>query len=146
MSRENHFGDVEKQLAHDRGVFAGSEGWSNQERIEESVNPDGKGYDFVCNCQNCGKKVIVTLPWIELITASVRLTPVDADTGQPWTYQNGFLYPPIQCGCGRPIHVPITPDKAQRYLQTGVSMNILTPQVVQAKQQEVLAISQRGRR
>lgn len=149
---EDHFRDVGKELDRSRGVFAGSAAWDNQEQLEERISStlgnNGKpiGFDFKAVCNNCGKGVLVTLPWIELITASEGLIPADADTGQPWVYSNGFLYPPITCSCGRPVPIPVTPDKANRYLQTAISMQIFPAQAVIAKKQEVQALAQQGRR
>ena len=144
MSQQNPFGDVERDLAR-RGVLDG-EGWTTQEKIDEKLNTQGQGWDFVCHCQNCSQKVCVTLPWIELATAGMGLTPMDFETGTPWAYRNGFLYPPILCACQSPIHVPITPEKANRLIETGVNARVVSPQAIQQARVRVQQMSQAGRR
>lgn len=144
MSQQNPFGDVDRELGR-RGVLDG-EGWTTQEKIEEKLNVQGLGYDFICHCQNCSQKVCVMLPWIELVPASMGLTPVDGDSGTPWVYRNGYLYPPIVCGCQSPIHVPITPEKAARCIETGIKARAVSPQAIQQTQLRVQQMAGAGRR
>jgi hypothetical protein len=139
-----NFRDVEKQLSRNQGVLAG-DAWSDQERIDNQVNSERLGWDFTCRCQTCGRPVKITVVWGELIVASCGLVPQDADSGQPWVFHQGFLYPPITCGCGKEIHVPMTPDMASRFIATGVQMQILNPQQVAHEQQVARSRGQQRR-
>lgn len=143
MSTDPNFRDVERQLAKSQGVLAG-DAWSDQERVDDAINPDKVGWDFMLRCQTCGRLVKVTTVWGELIVASVGLIPQDADSGQAWIYHQGFMYPPITCGCGKDIHVPLTPDKAQRFLKVGIDQRILDANWVE--QQRKLALSRAPQR
>lgn len=144
MSNGEHFRDVQNEISR-KGVLGG-EAWDNQEQIKESLSPDNQGYDFVCHCDHCGKKLCITVPWVELVMASCGVTPVDTQNNQPWAFVNGFFYPPILCGCREAVFIPITPASANRMLGTGVKANILSQQAVAQKQAEILQRSQQGRR
>lgn len=141
--RPQDFGDVEGQIANTRGVLD-DHAMRSLEQVIERANPEGTGFDFQVHCTNCGKPCVVTLPWNELIVASCRLVPLDSDSGLPWAAQGGFLYPPVRCGCNHPLLVPITPDKAARFVNTGISMQKLNP--VEVDQHRRAALAQAPRR
>ena len=141
---DDPFGDVQKDIQGTRGVLDG-DAFRGQERVDEKVSPSGEGYDFVVKCQHCGRPYTVTIPWSELTVASVGALPADERTGVPWVSQGGFMFPQVRCSCQTALLIPITPDKAQRFLQTGISMRLVDPQRVGALQQQVLAQQQAGR-
>jgi hypothetical protein len=125
-----HFDDVEDELGKINGVLD-SDALRNQERIIEKLNPQGIGYDFHANCQNCNRQNSVTLTWPEIIVASAGLLPVDEHSRRPWIAGRGAMFPPIGCAaCGEQLLVPVTPDKAERYLRAGMAAKFLTPEQV----------------
>lgn len=146
MSRDdNPFGDVDDEIANRGGVLQG-QAYAARERIDEKPNGNGEGFDFTVNCTNCSGRYVVTIGWPELIVASCGATPLDADSQRPWAFKEGFLYPPIGCSCGTPLSVPITPDKAQRMIKTGIRMNVLNPQTAEQARLHTLQQMQRMRR
>ena len=138
MSGREPFDDVDNEIARTSGVLSG-DAFENQEKVIEKLNPDRVGYDFTVRCQHCNKTCVVTLPWSELIVAGMRLVPADEQTGVPWIHDKGFLYPQVRCGYGNGIYVPITPDKANRYIQSGCSAGFITEQQVMAHRQKIQA-------
>lgn len=132
----NDFRDAQGQIDDTRGVLGGT-GWAQQEKVDDEINTDKLGWDFQCKCQTCGRPLNVTIEWGELLVASMKMVPEDPSTRQPWVLHRGFLYPPIVCGCGREVHVPLTPDKAVRCLRAGIAAQYITEQWVQVEQQRV---------
>lgn len=129
------FGDVEQFIADQRGVLDG-DAFRTQERIVEKMAPDGSGYTFQLYCQTCGRPCLVTVPWNELIVASMGLVPEDMQSRMAWVVHDGVMYPPVRCSCANPLYVPMTPDKADRLVQTGIKANRLdAARVAQYKQQ-----------
>jgi hypothetical protein len=142
--QHNHFGDVQGEIDDTRGVLDGG-AYRNQERVQEKAVKEG--FTFELNCQSCNRPCRVTVPWTELIVASVGVLPLDEDSRQPWIMQQGCMYPPVRClGCRNPLSVPITPDKAARFLRTGISMGAIQSAQVQAAQQETMRQAQQLRR
>jgi hypothetical protein len=138
MNRQQHFQDVESEIDETRGVLDGG-AFKNHERVIEKPNKQGAGYDFRCNCGNCNRQSDVTIPWSELIVASVRQLPCDEATGTAWITQNGYMYPPVTCqACGQLLSVPITPDKAERFLKAGISSGAIRMEQVAQGQQATL--------
>ena len=141
----NPFGDVEEQIDQTRGVLD-DEAMRRFDRVVERANPQGEGFDFHVHCTNCGSRNTITLKWPELIVAGCGLVPVDVDSGIPWVSQGGFLYPPVVCGCHTNLIVPLTPDKANRFIQTGISMRRLDPNQVEQHRRAAIARAQSQRR
>lgn len=135
---QHDFQDAEPDIANARGVLD-SDAFRNQEKVTERINSDKQGYDFQVQCGSCGKSHVVMIPWPELIVAGLRIVPADMHSNLPWQEKGGFMYPPVRCGCNYPLFVPITPDKANRFVNTGISLQHLTEQGVQQYRQQTLA-------
>ncbi len=127
MNTHPAFSDVEQDIAGTRGVLDG-DAFRDQERIVEKVNPQGVGFDCQVKCSHCGRPAVVTIPWPELMVAAMSVLPADMDTNLSWVAHQGYMYPPVRCGCNQPLHVPINPDKAKRFLETGLKMGCFTAQ------------------
>jgi hypothetical protein len=141
-----NFDDVEREIGEQRGVLDGA-AFQNQEKVSDALSSDGQGWQFTCNCQHCNRQSQVTVPWAELVVASVGVLPVDVDSQRPWLTQGGFLYPPVLCqACKQMLSIPITPDKAMRCLRTGVSMKKVDPTWVQQSQAQTMQRVQHLRR
>jgi len=108
--RGQDFGDVETQIENTRGVLDDN-AMRTLEQVIEKANPQGLGFDFQIHCNNCGRPCVVTVPWNELIVASCRLVPLDADSGQPWVTQNGYLYPPCAADATAPCSCRSRPTR-----------------------------------
>lgn len=134
--RDQPFSDVEHDINIARGVLDG-DAYRDQERVIERLSDDHRGFDFQCKCQNCGKPAVVSIYWPELVVAGMGVLPLDMNSNQPWAAHQGFMYPPVRCGCGSMLPVPITPDKANRFIETGVKMQCLSAQQVGQMRQSV---------
>lgn len=138
--------DDDSDLDTSGGVLSG-DAMSEFEKVREKVSPQGIGYDFITNCQNCNTPLAVTIPWAELIVASVPGgVPLNQENGQPWQIFKGFLYPSVFCRCGTIISLPLTPDKCERFVLTGIRMGKLNPAQVDQMRQNVQARLQQYRR
>jgi hypothetical protein len=127
----NDFSDVEELLARNQGMLAG-EAFGELERIKEKPNPQDRTIDFTCTCLHCSQPMMVKIPvYEEMVPAMLGVAPRDAHTGIPWGVHQGVMYPPIRCGaCQQAVAIPVTPDKAARFVNSMVSVGALTrPQV-----------------
>lgn len=127
------------------GVLDGEAAHAQERVIDKGIDPDGSGWRWQCKCQHCNRPYIVTIPWDELVVASCKQLPLNRDNGMPWIFNDGVFYPSIYCSCGTLVQLPITADKCERLIRSGISLGKLNPQQVNQMRQNVIAQAQRPR-
>lgn len=110
----------------------GGEGVEHLNSVKSSVAAEGVQNKM--RCGRCGKGLLVTIPWSELIWMGKRMPPVNGS----WRYEgfSGTFMPNITCTCGEPVALGITPDECVRHLRAGEHAGKITgAQVAQYSQQ-----------
>jgi hypothetical protein len=103
-------------------------GADNHDSVKTKIAKDGSGFDNQIRCEGCGKTLVVTIPWSELIIMGHGVLPPN----------NSFIYNPKRacfmpsntCVCGAPIRLGVTPDECARHLKAGVAARKITPQQI----------------
>ncbi len=101
------------------GILAG-EGVEHHNKVKSKISQDGSGFDYQLRCDHCGRTLVVSVPWSELIIMGQSLLPGNNE----WKHdgRNGCFVPQQGCAhCGDVIRLGITPDECNRNLAAGIS-------------------------
>lgn len=132
MRNPDDFNDMDVE-----GLGFGSLGGAGAEQhdtIKSRMAEDGSGFDYQIRCEKCGKTLVLTAPWPELIfMASGRLPPNNS-----WLYnkKRGCMMPANTCSCGEPLRIGMTPEECRRNLNAGISAQKISPQIIMQYQQQ----------
>lgn len=106
----------------------GSLGGAGAEKHDSVKTKVGQaGIENTLSCDKCGKGLLVTVPWPELIfMARGRLPPNNSFTHD--AYHGCFLVA-AQCPvCRDAVRLGLTPDECGRHLRAGVAAGRIRPQ------------------
>lgn len=140
MNNRDYFDDVEGLVDGLGGLFEGSAGLGEMNRVTHQMSQDGAGFVYRVQCENCGRAVSLLVTWPEFIYMGNRRLPIDPRTRQPWRYDahSGTVSPNAGCGgCRRAIPIAFTADEGQKRVQEGVAAQKLSPQYIQQVEQHL---------
>ena len=111
----------------------GGEGVDHLNSVRSSVAAEGVQNKM--RCGRCGKGLLVTIPWSELIWMSMRQRPINGS----WRYEgfSGTFMPNVTCTCGEPVALGITPDECGRHLRAGEAAGKITAEQVGTYAQQI---------
>lgn len=120
----------------------GGEGVEHHNTVKTNIVNEGVANKI--RCDRCGKGLLVTIPWAELIYMAQGTLPVNGS----WKHEpfHGCFVPNSTCPCGDPVRLGITPDECGRHLKAGIAAGKITGQQVQGYAQQIAAQSGQIRR
>lgn len=131
------FGDI---LADNTGIFAAEAAGlepalKNFDSTQTVAMPDG--VHITMYCRSCGRTVDVTIGYHELVAMKYRCPPqaayagtrAEVQTQYGWSAPHGAFYPQTTCSsCGAFCAPLVTPDEAERHLQTARANGWIRPE------------------
>ena len=114
------------------GGVLGGEGASTHDRVTNKVAHEG--VVFTVQCAGCGKVMDMMAPWPEIAVMAAGAAPPN----NSWLYNQhqGCFVPNLACRCRSNVRVGITPDECTRHLRSGIAAGKISPQQIQAVQQQ----------
>ena len=135
MSNDD-FSDVRAEVnGMGAGILAG-DGVEHHNKVKSKIAADGSGYDNQLRCDHCGRTLVVSIPWSELIIMGQGLLPPN----NSWQHDghNGCFVPKTPCPhCGDSIRLGVTPDECNRNLTSGIAARKITREQIQAYLQQI---------
>jgi len=137
MSNDD-FADVREMV---NGLGAGileGEGVEHHNKVKTKLSADGTGFDYQLRCDHCGRSLVVSVPWSELIIMGQGMLPPNNE----WKHdaRNGCFVPQQGCShCGDVIRLGITPDECNRNLSAGIAARKISREQIQRYIQQNLA-------
>lgn len=131
------FGDVinEQNGILSRETAALEPALTNFESAKTVAQPDG--VHITMYCRGCGRTVDVTLGYHEMVAMKYRCPPQAAyqgtraavSTDYAWSAPHGAFYPRTTCsGCGHFCSPLVTPEEAEKHLQSARANGWLRPE------------------
>lgn len=124
---DDDFADVRGDIDKLGFGALGGAGAEHHDSVKTGLSKDGSGIDNQIRCEKCGKTLVVTTPWPELIFMSYARLPVN----NSWVYHRGHFMPNATCACGEPLRLAVTPDECQRHLKSGIAAQKIRPDQIQ---------------
>lgn len=127
MSNDN-FDDVRHEVDRMGYGTLGGEGAEHHNSVKTKIVDEGVSSQL--RCDHCGRMLVVTAPWTELIIMSQGALPPN----NSWKHDahNGCFLPNATCPhCKDEIRLGITPDECGRHLKSGVAAGKITGQQIQ---------------
>ena len=118
----------------------GGLGTDHHDQVKTSVVDAGINNQL--SCDRCGRRLIVEVPWSELIFMSMRKLPPNGS----WKHEphSGCFLPNSRCPhCHDDIRLGITPSECGKHLQAGVHANKITEQQVQQYAAQIAGVPAR---
>ena len=131
------FADV---INGNNGIFAAEQAGlepalTNFDSTQTVPAPDG--VHITMYCRGCGRTVDITLGYHEMVAMKYRCPPnaaykgtrADVHTEYSWSAPHGAFYPKTTCsGCGHFCAPLVTPEEAEKHLQTARANGWLRPE------------------
>jgi hypothetical protein len=112
----------------------GGSGAEHHDTVKTKIGAEG--VENRLRCDRCGRPLLVTIPWVELIFLSQGVPPPNG----AWKHEghNGVFMPNQQAPCCRDdIRLGITPDECTRHIKSAIAAGKITAQAVQSYLQQI---------
>jgi len=106
----------------------GGDGADHHDTVKTKVVAEGVTNQL--RCDRCGRPLLLTIPWAELIFLSQGVLPPNGS----WKHEahNGVFMPNQQAPCCRDdIRLGITPDECTRHIKSGIAAGKISALAVQ---------------
>ncbi len=112
----------------------GGDGVDHHDKVATKVV--NEGIENKMHCDRCGRPLLVTIPWAELIFMGNHVLP----TNGAWRHEPAFgcFMPTTGCPrCGDQVRLGITPDECGRHVKAGVAAGKITGAAVAQYSQQI---------